>query len=715
MAEGAALHVSWWPKEPIICVVSLTALSLGIFLAIITLGGRPFRQTSRPIQWVAGSISVLPIFGAAAGAISAKVPDAAIAAVRDAMGQARLRYLIVDALMTPAQAAPIAARFADNAVGFNGILTKFSVLLITVAVLLGFGLTLCASYADRKHFARLTIKAASLILISLTVLSILSFTLEEPRVLLPQVITPIGILSLFFLMLTAWITFLRVLTKITGWPFLSTLVCAALIFSALDLNDNHKVRTSLGLPNPPERYSDAASEFKKWLKSRSDFDGYSHLKYPVYIVAAQGGGAYAAFHAAGFLADVQDECPNFAHHIFAISGVSGGSIGAAVFASLIRQWENANSSDATRAVKVCAADRRADTLFGDATTEILSRDFLSPLEAGLLFPDFVQQFLFRPVPAFDRSRALEYALEKAWDDAMSAKEFSAFRRPDGTQANPLRESFLSNWNPDSGSSVPALVFNTTEVYSGYRRAVSPFTIRGIDLKFVPVWPNSPVTAIDRSAVLAQMPLSTAAFLSARFPWITPAGWFDDVGAVTDTQFGHIGKIRVVDGGYFENSGLVTAMDVVYSVADAINSDKDLAAKVQIYLITLNSKEYSVRDFYGLSELFAPIYTMLSTRSARAPIETARTQQLLTGRFSGSQATEPLTSFANANFMRFDLNWLGYPLPLGWRLSAVTRLIIDNQLGYRQECPVKTLPELEKMASPSDDCLRELLFEQLVGG
>jgi hypothetical protein len=49
-------------------------------------------------------------------------------------------------------------------------------------------------------------------------------------------------------------------------------------------------------------------------------------------------------------------------------------------------------------------------------------------------------------------------------------------------------------------------------------------------------------------------LSTAALLSARFPIISPAGI---IRAEDDSSIGD----RVVDGGYFENAGLTTAMDV----------------------------------------------------------------------------------------------------------------------------------------------------------
>ena len=83
----------------------------------------------------------------------------------------------------------------------------------------------------------------------------------------------------------------------------------------------------------------AAEEFEQWYASRPDLEVYD--EYPVYIVAAQGGGMYAADQTAIFLSRLQDNCPAFRNHLFAISAVSGGSVGAATFVSALRLAEQA--------------------------------------------------------------------------------------------------------------------------------------------------------------------------------------------------------------------------------------------------------------------------------------------------------------------------------------------------------------------------------------
>ena len=74
---------------------------------------------------------------------------------------------------------------------------------------------------------------------------------------------------------------------------------------------------------------DARDAFRQWYLAREDRKEYAdkQKRYPVYVVAAQGGGIYAATHALTFLTSLQDACPRFAQHMFAISSVSGGSIG----------------------------------------------------------------------------------------------------------------------------------------------------------------------------------------------------------------------------------------------------------------------------------------------------------------------------------------------------------------------------------------------------
>src|ERR1051325_10644881 len=73
-----------------------------------------------------------------------------------------------------------------------------------------------------------------------------------------------------------------------------------------------------------------------------------------------------------------------------------------------------------------------------------------------------------------------------------------------------------------------------------------------------------------------VPLSTAAHMSARFTYVSPAGRFDPDGT------------HVVDGGYFENSGAATALDILRQVNDELHQNPELRTIIpQIIMISNN--------------------------------------------------------------------------------------------------------------------------------
>jgi len=123
------------------------------------------------------------------------------------------------------------------------------------------------------------------------------------------------------------------------WPIVSIVVVLLILLSALDWNNNHKIRQLL--PSVKADSPTVVQAFEKWSAQRDK-------RKAVYIVAAQGGGIYAAYHAGMFLDTVEDKYPEFAQHIFAISGVSGGSLGAAIFGSLVHYQENKKTGTTER-------------------------------------------------------------------------------------------------------------------------------------------------------------------------------------------------------------------------------------------------------------------------------------------------------------------------------------------------------------------------------
>ncbi|UWU68030.1 hypothetical protein [Bradyrhizobium sp. NC92] len=107
-----------------------------------------------------------------------------------------------------------------------------------------------------------------------------------------------------------------------------------------------------------------------------------------------------------------------------------------------------------------------------------------------------------------------------------------------------------------------------------------------------------------------IPLSTAAFTSARFPWVTPAA---TVSVKNDCITSHP-QARLVDGGYVENSGIETALDLIEKL-NAIKGTSD-APKFRIYLLSLVSGQFGDHGSFMFGELMEPVRALLSTITSR---------------------------------------------------------------------------------------------------
>ena len=87
------------------------------------------------------------------------------------------------------------------------------------------------------------------------------------------------------------------------------------------------------------------------------------------------------------LANLEETYPGFACHLFAISGVSGGSYGGAVFAGLMADQIE------TSGYRCDSGETGSDPVLLDPVRRILGEDFLAPALAGMFYPDFLQRFL----------------------------------------------------------------------------------------------------------------------------------------------------------------------------------------------------------------------------------------------------------------------------------------------------------------------------------
>jgi hypothetical protein len=507
-------------------------------------------------------------------------------------------------------------------------------------------------------------------------------------VLAPRAITAFGIICLFFVVMALFMAALSLLTVWTEIPLLFLIILFAATFNLLGLNDNHKVRElarqDSAVTRPPLA---ALSEgFIAWLNDRQDLARYD--TYPVYVVAAEGGGIYASYRTAAFLASLQDLCPRFSHHLFAISSVSGGSVGAAVFTGLVQKIKQ----DRERFEAGAGCANKAHGLpFTDVTEDILQDDFLSPVTAAFLFPDFLQRFLFFRIPQFDRAISLESSFETSWDQKTKRYyNLSPDRWVD--HDNALRGSFAESWNP--ASDAPALFINTTEVESGRGRVISPLAVTADEFSTLPLLPDASAKfdGLDIS-------LSTAATLSARFPWLTPAGSVSVPTSGADRPSAEnapaLQTIQLVDGGYLDNSGITTALAVVRGMRSALTRAN--APKIRITLIVLTSRDFSNPEILP-GDYLSPFQTLLDTRVARGLIAIKQAE-----RFFNQSAAPGSPANTADSLEKVVMYGYGYPLPLGWRLSPITRLLILGQIGD---------PFLCKSAPVSQNCLKARVYDEM---
>ncbi len=506
---------------------------------------------------------------------------------------------------------------------------------------------------------------------------IVMFSLAPPA--LAQSIGIVAIFGLFLAVLVVVLSNLFLLGDVLGFPVISLLVVAAIGLNACDLNDNHGVPLMQHARNGTQS-EDLGGSFRQWYESREDLDYYSKSNepYPVFIVAAAGGGAYAAYYTATFLARMQDSCPNFAQHVFAISGVSGGSIGASLFAGLAKLKAH------NQKYVGCNLEPK-NHYFEKRTQKFFEEDFLSPVIAAALFPDFVQRFLPFPVGHFDRSRALDASIEAAWHDmaADAAKDDPAV----AAMANPFARPFLDLWTPArADAAVPALILNTTEVANGYRIVMSPIAT-GVAAgkewsKIARLHPLLPPSAKPGSE--PDIKLSTAAGMSARFPWVLPAA---SVETGPDRT-----RMRLVDGGYVESSGVDIANQLLKALKVAVERTKETPERMnaKFYLVVLMGYEGTPVADKSLGEAPLPLRTLISTWQTRAEIAflgafVEACPEIASCIVDAAKETSYQRALVELPVIPVFLNLRDFHIPLTWQLTRASREIIALHAGIARRC------------------------------
>lgn len=549
--------------------------------------------------------------------------------------------------------------------------------------------------------------AASVVVVTLYGLAIMSSRITAP-----------GLLQLF------GVRRLPVLFLVGAWWVLA---------GSLAPGDMHDVRleahpTAALAPTAVQPTLDVA--FAEWLRAQPEFStpaargtkATSVRPVPLVLVSSHGGGIRAAYWTALVLDCIVGTSPvdtaqsvgpldssrnrtcadrrrtaadarRAAARIFLASGVSGGAVGLGAYAA--QQLQGGVPQ------KNWIDDR-------------LGRDLLAPTVGWGLFHDLPNHLI-----GLSPRRGGRCAL-KVRQHCWSVDRAAILEDAIDPRSPPLRGTWDARLSQDEDTrslaeAVPLLVTNATSV-SGGRAVVSPAELAD--------WPESEGWDPDHPQPMGQVAegvdmlcagydlrISTATVLGARFPLVSPSGRM--AGNCQITPGDSIPKVdystpcatgdtfcatQMVDGGYVDNSGLLTIEDLWPRLVRLVRAQNRRTAftPIAIVIVDIDSHyedELAFRSPNGpAGESVAPAKALLGGRAAIE--EQAR---------SFAFHARPSTCFVTIAPQSHP----GLTAPLGWALSKATRLeLVDSltrpapaAIGGSGGWPIYRLRRLQQWLEP----------------
>lgn len=450
------------------------------------------------------------------------------------------------------------------------------------------------------------------------------------------------------ILLGAWIpvfTQIGMASQRTRFPF-TVLLLAAWLLAANSCGHSNRVSRAQQEPQPAMEFGEAVAAWKE-----ANCVGGTCPR-PVLVTIA-GGASRAAFFAATILGELLDNpcrqpgracekpdaaVPLLAQRVFAISGVSGGSLGAV---QAVAAMSDARRVPQDTALLPPCIDKSPwhfyktpnQSKWRDCLQVLAGEDFLSPAVLALVTSEpflFLEPILGRFWPNgqfLDRAAILENSWINHYQDNVVAPAQDAPTLP---PRGDLAQSFsrFGQGVRKDGTWLPLLILNATSEETGKRVLASQIANQlGPASQIRLERPTLFVDAFEASRFLGELTLprpscaiargngldltlASAALNSARFPIVSPAGRFADGCEVT---------LRAVDGGYFENDGATTTAEIAdalkrFALAPVVlhiaNDPVDLIADPE------RDQRPPSRQDSLVPLLMTPVNTVLSTRSAR---------------------------------------------------------------------------------------------------
>ena len=398
------------------------------------------------------------------------------------------------------------------------------------------------------------------------------------------------------------------------------------------------------------------------------------------VVSSTGGGITAAGWTTWALKELIEERPDARHELGLVSAISGGSVGTAFFIDGLARckWQT---------------ERRAEDLHSDdalCLETIYERSVASSLGSivfGLAYADFWRIVTGGLAPLRDVDRGTY--LEDNWRRIAAAE----LVEKDGERKLALnherhRRPVMSLSHEIATNVLPDFILSTAAMESGRRLMITPIAF---ETPCLYRFPEADVGSFppgrhgkERGCTLTEyldaptpidLDLWTAARLSATFPWVSPAARAKlDLG-------GNRSRHHLVDGGYYDNYGVASALDWLEAVLQADKDERKIrrVAFIELRASATTPPAEKKPQSGSFAALFGPLLGLLEVWEASA-LERNRieTDRFLSkwAELSEKTATDEQTGIHIRRFV-FETSD-GGELPLSWKLSIDEKQKLEKE-------------------------------------
>lgn len=402
---------------------------------------------------------------------------------------------------------------------------------------------------------------------------------------------------------------------------------------------------------------------------------------PLFVIASSGGGARSAYWTSIVLnclfSDVDDPaleksdpeavdfdaCPGDPlewNDVAVASGISGGSVGLAMFAAS----QNAGGTG------------RVDT------TAVFDDGFVDPVVAQLLFGDTPNALVRSRSAGHDRARRLEEAWGRKLGDMEALKLFESQLDASG-KVPTLPLLLLNSASIRDGCrinvSVADLAPTAVAEKAGERKGLPSCRASGAAADVAAPKPlASTRDLVDFVCDGEDVSLATAALLSARFPIVSPTGALQECAGAAESESA-IDHVFAADGGYVDSSAASPLAEMLPSLVDILESGSTSTPSC-VQPVVLQIDNGYVDSVAGSTagrppELLAPLIGYGSAGGAR-PDAYRQALELA----AAPRACVPEEKRFKTYFHLYPESGPGVQAPLGWSLSRPARIDLRHQLG-----------------------------------